>query len=220
MIVQIYEIQDAIEAREVCAAGVDHIGILVGDGLFPREISVNNARNIRNAVVAPAKTSVLTLSPDVIAIEQIARALNPEILHLGSLLHEIGISEIRELRKKFPRMQIMRSIPVLGQESVEAADQFASVCDFLLLDTYKDKDTQIGATGLTHDWTISRTIVDRVRIPVILAGGLGAENVREAIQAVNPAGVDSKTLTDRQGTHRKDLEHVRRFVQIAKGLTC
>ena len=61
-----------------------------------------------------------------------------------------------------------------------------------------------------------RRIVELVRTPVILAGGLGSDNVAEAIRAVRPAGVDSKTKTDRDGTHRKDLDRVRRFHAAAK----
>jgi phosphoribosylanthranilate isomerase len=73
-----------------------------------------------------------------------------------------------------------------------------------------------GALGVTHDWSISRRIVDLVRVPVVLAGGLGPDNVAEAIRAVRPAGVDSKTRTDRDGSHTKDLERVRRFHEAAR----
>lgn len=69
---------------------------------------------------------------------------------------------------------------------------------------------------MTHDWTISRRIVERVRIPAIFAGGLGPANVADAIRAVRPAGVDSKTRTDRDGSHAKDLERVRRFHEAAR----
>jgi phosphoribosylanthranilate isomerase len=55
-----------------------------------------------------------------------------------------------------------------------------------------------------------------VRTPVILAGGLGPDNVAEAIRVVRPAGVDSKTRTDRGDTHAKDLEKVRLFERAAK----
>ena len=62
--------------------------------------------------------------------------------------------------------------------------------------------------------------MDRLRAaerPVILAGGLGPDNVVAAIQAVHPAGVDSKTKTDRgDGSHVKDLERVRRFGEAAR----
>ena len=74
----------------------------------------------------------------------------------------------------------------------------------------------IGALGVTHDWNISRRIVQSVSTAVILAGGLGPDNVADAIAIVRPAGVDSKTKTDKDGSHAKDLERVRRFHQAAR----
>ena len=70
---------------------------------------------------------------------------------------------------------------------------------------------------MPHSWELDRAIVERVRVPVIIAGGLGPENIVEAIRAVWPAGVDSKTRTDKgDGSHTKDLEKVRRFVSLAR----
>jgi phosphoribosylanthranilate isomerase len=111
---------------------------------------------------------------------------------------------------------ITRSIPVSGSDSVDIARSYEDIADFLLLDSHRAADRQIGALGITHDWTISRRIVELIRIPVILAGGLGPDNVAEAIRSVRPAGVDSKTRTDRNGSHAKDLGRVRRFNEIAK----
>jgi phosphoribosylanthranilate isomerase len=84
------------------------------------------------------------------------------------------------------------------------------------LDSYQPSDRQIGALGVTHDSTISRRIVELVRTPAILAGGLGPDNVAEAIRAVRPHGVDSKTKTDQDGSHRKDLDRVRHFHEAAR----
>jgi phosphoribosylanthranilate isomerase len=78
---------------------------------------------------------------------------------------------------------------------------------------------QIGALGVTHSWETDRKIIENVRIPVIIAGGLGPDNVSAAIKAVRPAGVDSKTKTDKDdGSHTKDLQKVRDFVAKAKVL--
>ena len=79
-------------------------------------------------------------------------------------------------------------------------------------------ETQIGAVGETHDWLISREIVASVEIPVILAGGLGADNVAGAIRAVRPAGVDSKTKTDKEAGTGKDLDKVKQFVEAARSV--
>ena len=115
-----------------------------------------------------------------------------------------------------PALSFMRSVPVSGEESIELAKTYDGIADFLLLDSYRPSDRQIGALGTPHDWSISRRIVELVRVPVILAGGLGPENVADAIRQVRPAGVDSKTKTDPEGSHAKDIDRVRRFHQAAR----
>jgi phosphoribosylanthranilate isomerase len=110
----------------------------------------------------------------------------------------------------------MRSVPICGAGSVSIAQSYDRIADYLLLDSYRAADRQVGALGVTHDWKISRRIVELVGIPVILAGGLGPDNVGDAIRAVRPTGVDSKTKTDRDGSHAKDLLRVRQFHEAAR----
>ena len=70
---------------------------------------------------------------------------------------------------------------------------------------------------MTHSWVIDRRIGESVNIPVVMAGGLGPAHVADAIKTVRPAGVDSKTRTDKEdGSHTKDLEKVKQFVSEAK----
>jgi phosphoribosylanthranilate isomerase len=220
MLTQIYEIANPTQAKEVAEAGTDHVGVLVGSGEYPREINIEQATKILEAIPAKSKSVVLTLSRDLKAIEQIAIALNPDILHLGTIPEGLSTGNIRDLKRKLSQMKIMRSIPVTGWESVELAKQYDGIVDFLLLDSHQEDDNQVGATGKTHDWRISRRIVESVNCPVILAGGLGPENVLDAIRIVHPAGVDSKTKTDKFGTHEKDIVKVRSFVLNASGPMC
>ena len=89
--------------------------------------------------------------------------------------------------------------------------------DWFLLDTKVRGLPGVGASGLTHDWRISRRIVESVGIPVILAGGLSAENVAGAIEAVQPWGVDSNTATNAPGSPvEKDLDRIRAFVAAVR----
>jgi phosphoribosylanthranilate isomerase len=115
----------------------------------------------------------------------------------------------------------MRSIPVVDENGVALARAYEGIADWLLLDSYKSGDRQIGALGVTHSWELDRRIVVSVRTPAIIAGGLGPENVKDAIRVVRPAGVDSKTKTDKNdGTHMKDLEKVSAFLQAVRSLNC
>lgn len=217
MLTQIYEISSAAEARAISAIGVDHIGVLVGHGAFPRELPVEQAVAIKAAIAAPSRMVALFLSADIEVIEPMARELDPFCIHLGASIELLRPDKVALLRKALPGVTFMRSVPVTGPEAVAIAQSYDGLVDWLLLDSHRAGDSQIGALGVTHDWSISRAIVSAVRTPVILAGGLGPDNVAEAIRTVRPAGVDSKTRTDRAGTHAKDIAKVEAFHQAAKG---
>ena len=79
-----------------------------------------------------------------------------------------------------------------------------------------------GITGQTCDWNMARCLVQTSRIPLILAGGLSPDNVAEAISRVEPAGVDSCTLTNARDNlgrpirFRKDADKVKAFVDEAR----
>jgi phosphoribosylanthranilate isomerase len=215
MLTQIYEVSTPAEAAAISAMGVDHIGVLIGDGRFPREQPVVAAGQIAAAIGAPSRLAALFLTEDVSWIEKAARLLQAPIVHLGAASDLLPPPRVAELKRRLPHCRIMRSIPVCGEESLAVAKSYEGIADMLLLDSYRAQDKQIGALGVAHDWSISRRIVQAVRLPVILAGGLGPDNVAEAIRRVGPAGVDSKTKTDRDGSHAKDLERVRRFHDLA-----
>ncbi|MBR1127929.1 phosphoribosylanthranilate isomerase [Bradyrhizobium iriomotense] len=216
MLTQIYEISTPEEASALSAISVDHIGVLVGDGQFPRELPISAASKIGAAIVPPSKFSALFLTRDLSLIASWARELNPAIVHLGASAELLSPQDVASLKRMLPGIVVMRSIPVFSEESVAIAQSYVGIADFLLLDSYRSTDKQIGALGVTHDWNISRRIVDLVRVPVVLAGGLGPDNVAGAIRTVRPAGVDSKTKTDQDGSHAKDLERVRRFHEAAR----
>jgi phosphoribosylanthranilate isomerase len=216
MIVQIYEVVTPQEAAALAQAGVDHAGVLVGPGDFPRERSCRQARAILAALPAGATRLALSLSGDPLELERVARDLAPDIFHIGAALERISPEQTRAVKSAFPRIQIMRSIPVTGEDSIGWAQSYDGVADWLLLDSHRPGDIQIGAQGFTHDWSVSARIVRSVGAKVILAGGLGPGNVASAIARVAPYGVDSKTRTDRDDGKGKDLDRVRAFVLCAK----
>jgi phosphoribosylanthranilate isomerase len=216
MLTQVYEITSAKEAAAIYEIGVDHVGVLVGDGSFPREQSVSSAVEIASSIRPPSKLCALFLSSDLSFVVRALRKIEAPIVHLGAAPELLTPEHVLELKRAVPGIVVMRSVPVVDAESIAIAQSYEGITDFILLDSYRANDKQIGALGITHDWSISRKIVERVRTPVILAGGLGPDNVAEAIRAVRPAGVDSKTKTDQGDTHTKDLENVRLFHKAAR----
>lgn len=216
MLTQIYEVSSPAEARSIAAIGVNHIGAKVGIGQFPRELPIAAAVEIAATIPSPSRFSALFLSSDLSLIAECAREIGPSIVHLGARPEMLSPGDVMVLKKKLPDCLIMRSIPVWGEESLAVAQSYEKIADFLMLDSFRPADQKCGALGVTHDWSISRRIVALMHIPVFLAGGLGPENVAEAIRAVRPAGVDSKTKTDQAGSHIKDLKRVSWFHEAAR----
>ena len=219
MIVQIYTVQSPQEGIALAELGVDHIGITPSDRGLPGELSNTSAAEIFKAIGDKAVKVALTVDSDLNKIVSMVKTVKPDILHLCGDLQLMTPARVVELRGLLPGMKIMQAIPVMDESALQIARDFEAVSDFFILDSYSPQIGGIGAAGFTHDWRISREIVEQSRIPVILAGGLSPENVAEAIQQVQPWGVDSLTKTNEQlggGKFRKDLERVRLFVERAK----
>ncbi len=219
MIVQIYTVQSPAEGLALASLGVDHIGITPSDHGLPGEISNAYAAEIFAAIGEKAVKVALTVDSDLLKIVDMVKTVKPDILHLCGDLKLVTPKKVVELRGLLPGMQIMQAIPVMDETALQIARDYEEVSDYFILDSYSDQIGGIGAAGFTHDWSISRAIVDQSQIPVILAGGLSAENVEDAIQQVQPWGVDSLTRTNLplgDGKFRKDLELVKLFVERAK----
>jgi phosphoribosylanthranilate isomerase len=223
MIVQIYAVTSVADALTMAEFGVDQVGFVAGEyGEVYGELSFTQARLIVDALRGKAASSALTMSTDLAEIIRMALAVQPDIIHISSDTEAVDVTALRELRRALPdSILLMKAIHVGGQESVEAALHFAPVSDILLLDTKVPGLPGVGATGVTHDWQISREIVSRVgdQAKVILAGGLTPENVTAAIEQVQPWGVDSNTGTNLPGDPvKKDMNRVKAFVEQAKNI--
>jgi phosphoribosylanthranilate isomerase len=98
----------------------------------------------------------------------------------------------RELKDALPGISIVQVVHVAGPESVEEAAAVAKHVDAILLDSGNQKLAvkELGGTGRTHDWSLSREIRERISVPLFLAGGLTPENVAQAIRDVGPFGLD------------------------------
>jgi phosphoribosylanthranilate isomerase len=220
MKVQIYTMQTIEEALQVAALGVDHIGLTPSQIGLPGEIDFWTAREIVEAVDGAAVCVALTVESEQKEIIRMARAVQPDILHLCSLENSFLPDDVRRLRDQLPDLPIMQAISVTGPEALESALAYQGVAEYLILDTQAPDIAGIGASGQTHDWRVSREIVQEVKVPVILAGGLSPDNVSQAIHEVDPWGVDSLTHTNQilpEGGFKKDLRKIAAFVEAAKG---
>lgn len=224
VITQVYTAQSPAEAIELSRIGVRHVGITIADRGLPGEVGLARGQEIVSALARTETRSVaLTVESDIEAIRQFTDAVQPDILHLCGDTGVLGPDAVADLRAWLRRSglptELMQAIGVTGADSVESALGFAPHVDWIILDSVTEAVEGIGAAGVTHDWVVSAEIVEATSTPVILAGGLGPENVAEAIAAVRPAGVDSLSRTNRysgDGSFVKDLDAVRRFVAAAE----
>lgn len=217
MKIQFYSLTTVENAVETVEAGADLIGLVVKGGIpVPEEISVAQAREIFAAIDGRALGIALSLSTDPDTICDMANEVNPHAVHLAA--KNLAIEDLAQVRERLQGIKIMAAIPVTGSSAVDDARKRSAFADYLLLDSVADSESDItGVTGMTHDWSISRQIVEAVSIPVILAGGLSADNVADAIEAVRPWGVDSYTHTNHPGDRmNKDLIQVHAFVSNAR----
>jgi phosphoribosylanthranilate isomerase len=221
--IQIYTIQSVEEALELADLGVDHIGVTPASRGLPGEIDIKTAYSICKSVKDSLVTVALSVESDINLILSMVKEVKPQILHLCSPEGFITPQSIRDLKEKLYTnnidIEIMQAISVKGFESVENAISYVEEVDYLILDTQSKDVYGIGASGDTHDWNVSKEIVNSVDIPVILAGGLSPENVTDAIRHVKPWGVDSLTHTNKPlpgGGFVKDIEKVKSFVSASR----
>ena len=127
------------------------------------------------------------------------------------------------LKQKFPGVRIIRSIPIPRKivsplfPTLEIARALEPVSDIFLTDTWLGKEPvkgYIGITGKTADWEMARELVLQSKIPVILAGGLSAENVYKALMKVSPAGADSCTRTNKVDQEVKPIRFEKDFLKV------
>jgi phosphoribosylanthranilate isomerase len=201
------------DARLAIDAGADALGFLVGQNHpSPDFLEVEQARAIVS-VLPPFITSVLvTHVEDEKNVIELIHALGVSSVQIHSGMSPDGVSEVRHSCKW---IKIIKSLHVVNEKSIGLLGLYEGRVDAFLLDSINVNSGQVGGTGQTHDWGISRDIVRHARRPVILAGGLNPANVAEAIRLVAPFGVDVNSGTKGPGGF-KDPEKVRAFVSVAR----
>lgn len=220
MIIQMYSLANINDAVKCAELGADHIGFAVGkDAIAPAELSYQEAAALRKALPPQTVASALTIYDDVPEILRMVEIVRPDILHISSDLEVVAEDKLLELRRHLnPAVRIMKAIAVgTDKQSIRDVLRFMGYVDLILLDTKVSHITGIGASGATHDWNISRKIVEVSSKPVILAGGLSAGNVAKAMCQVKPWAVDTFTHTSRtDDITRKDMAKVKAFIDTVR----
>jgi phosphoribosylanthranilate isomerase len=182
-------IQDEAEAKLAIEMGATALGLVseMPSGWGP--IPVEDIGRIV-ATIPPFVSSVLLTSKptaeDIIAQQRIARC------NAIQIVDAFPLDGYAELRRALPGVTLLQAVHVIDDTSIEKAKSIAPLVDGIILDTGSPHGATkvLGGTGLTHDWNVSKRIVQHIDTPVFLAGGLKAHNVAEAIQTTHPYGID------------------------------
>ncbi len=196
--------------------GADAIGLLVGQKhTSPDFIFTTVAKDIARALPPSVEAVLVTHVED---LDELERLLQQSEIRTIQLHSEIAPSSVERLRGRLPHLKIFKSINIISADSVAYPEAFEKLVDGFVLDSINVATDQVGGTGKTHDWSVSRQIVMRYpEIPIILAGGLNSENVRSAIEYVHPFGVDVNSGTKAPDGF-KDTRKMEEFIVQAKGL--
>lgn len=215
MKVKVCGIRNLCDALTALHSGADALGFLVGiTHLAEDKISADDAAEIIAQLPPFISTVMVTHLTDRDEIVSVAKALGVTTVQIHDY---IAPCDVAYVKSHLPMCKIIKAVHIENEESaLKLMHSFESVCDALLLDS-RTQD-RLGGTGIVCDWDISRKLVDACSIPVILAGGLTADNVADAVRKVQPYGVDANSgLETPEGW--KDADKIRRFVHNATTAT-
>ena len=213
--IQVAGIIDLTEAEMLINCGVNFLG-------FPLRLPVNkeDCTEAEAALIIAetrdrVKSIAITYLNEADEISEFCRKLNVEIIQLHG---NIPINELQKLKSMAPELNVIKSL-VMKSGNIDELENLVTLTqdfvDAFITDTYDPSTGASGATGKTHDWNLSRRLVELSSKPVILAGGINHLNVYEAMMAVKPAGVDTHTGVEGLDG-RKDFAKVKKFVEEAE----
>lgn len=209
--IQIAGIQDLEEARMLINQGITHLGFTHRLSFNAEDTSEAHSKAIIAALPARVNKVLICYLDKADDIAQLSDYLGTTWVQIHGAITSAELKKLKTIR---PRLKRIKSLIVTNSNRsllVKAVKKFSPDIDYFITDTYDPATGATGATGKTHDWTISAQLVTLSAKPLILAGGLNANNVAQAIKVVKPFGVDVHTgVEDRHGG--KDPILVNQFV--------
>lgn len=187
--VKICCISSVEEAKMAIEYGASALGLVGHMPSGPGVISDELIGQIAKVVPPPISTFLLTSETkpqDIITHYKRVQTTTIQIVD------ELEEREYQWLRRELPNVKLVQVIHVIDEHSVTEAVEIAHYVDAILLDSGNPTLSvkELGGTGRTHNWELSREIRKAIPIPLFLAGGLNKDNVRQAIETVQPFGLD------------------------------
>lgn len=202
------------EARLAVQFGASALGLVGPMPSGPGIITDEQIHAIARTAPPAVATFLLTSETDAGAIVTHHQRVLTSTVQIVDALQSGTYAEIRQA---LGGVKLVQVIHVIGEESLDEAQRIAPHVDAILLDSGNPNLAvkELGGTGRTHNWVISRRIVEAVQVPVFLAGGLRPDNVRAAIEAVQPFGLDLCSGVRTEG--RLDGRKLEAFFRAATG---
>jgi phosphoribosylanthranilate isomerase len=187
--VKICCISSVAEAHLAIRYGASALGLVSEMPSGPGVISEQEIAVIARSVPPPVATFLLTCRQDAASIIAQQRRCGTNTIQLCDAIDQ---EAYRALRDALPGVKLVQVVHVQGDESIAEAVEAAKEVDAILLDSGNPSLAvkELGGTGRRHDWRISARIREAVDVPLFLAGGLNAGNVAEAVEVVQPFGLD------------------------------
>lgn len=206
MIIQVAGITDKEEAQMLMDLGVEYLGFPLRLPVNKEDLSEEEAAEVIKTIKPPHKAVLITYLDNADEIITFCNFLGVKIVQLHGV---ISPGELKRLKEAAPGIEVIKSLVVRGDnldELERMVTMLSQHCDMFITDTFDPSTGAEGATGKTHDWNISRRLIEISPKPVIIAGGLNPSNVKAAILATKPAGVDVHTgVEGMDGRKSKDL---------------
>lgn len=213
--IQVAGIIDLTEAEMLINCGVNYLGFPLRLPVNKEDCTEEEAASIIAQTKDRVKSVAITYLNHANEIIEFCKKLDVQIVQLHG---GISIEELQSLKEISPEIKVIKSL-VFKQDNFTELEKsvydLQHYVDAFITDTFDPSTGASGATGKTHDWRLSKKLVQLSNKPVILAGGINHLNVYDAMMEVKPAGVD--THTGVEGIDgRKDFDKVKKFVDEAK----
>jgi len=194
-------------------AGADAVGFIVGVPSSPRNLTLERAERLLKQVPVFVDSVVVTVPDSIDSLAKIYDRLRPTAIQI----HGEKPCEASVIRQKISGARLIKTVYVKTGDTTERAREDSKAFDAILLDSITGG--QYGGTGMVHDWTLSKQIKQIIEpTPLILAGGLKPENVKEAILTVQPYAVDVASGVESQPAI-KDPKKMYKFIKNAKEIS-
>lgn len=199
-------IKSAAEAQLAAKAGADFIGLVGPMPSGPGTIRYEDARHIAAAVPQSAEPWLLTSETAAKDLADVADFTGVPTLQIVRHVEPSVLENLAKLRPGIKRIQVLH---VEDESALELMQAYSPYADGFLLDSGRPTAAveTLGGTGNTHDWSISARLVASTPKPVMLAGGLNAGNILEAVNQVRPFGVDLCSSLRREDALIPELLH-------------